>query len=271
MEKQGVIYKIENLVNGKVYIGQTIRTFEERKKQHIAELKGGYKRNVKLQNAWNKYGEKNFKFSIIDYFPISILDDKEIYYIEKFNSFNNGYNMTTGGNQVMHNQKHTKSARKKISHKLKTKWNDKRFIEKMKNRPIYYGSESPRSIKVICINDQKVFGSMIEAGEYYGIDMKKVSTVCTGHCEYTGLEETGRKLQFAYHTEGETYELKEIKHINEKKKIRCITTGQIYNSICEASEVTGAPKGSIGHVCKGRRQHAGKLPDGTKLKWEYVD
>lgn len=269
MEKQGVIYKIENLVNGKVYIGQTVRTFKARKDQHLYELRSGIKRNIKLQSSWNKHGESSFEFSVIGNYPIHQLDEKEIYYIEKYNSFRDGYNMTTGGNQVMHNQRHTLEAKNKMSKKLKEKWSDESFIIKMQQRPIYYGSESPRSTKIICINDQKIFPSMIEAGEYYGIGLKKISSNCVGKCKYTGFEITGRKLQFAYYEEGKEYKIKELNHQNERKKVRCITTGEIFNSMTKAGEKTGAPLGSIGHVCKGRRKYAGKLPDGTKLRWEF--
>lgn len=270
MEKQGVIYKIENLVNGKVYIGQTSRTFEVRKEQHLYELNSGIKRNIKLQNAWIKYGKESFRFEIIGIFPVVELDRKEIYYIEKYDSFRKGYNMTTGGNQVMHNQKHTEEARKKMSLKLNEKWKDENFIEKMKRRPVYSGNEAPRARKVICINDQKVFESMLDAGSYYGVGMKKVSSVCVGKSKYTGLEETGRKLQFAYYEEGKSYVVKEINHQNEKKKVKCLTTGEVFASIHDAAKKTGAPQASISHVCNGKRKHAGKLPDGTKLKWTYV-
>lgn len=271
MEKLGTIYKIENLVNGKVYIGQTKRMFKQRKDQHLYELRNGIKRNKKLQSAWNKYGEVNFKFVIIGRYPISELDEKEIYFIEKYDSFRNGYNMTTGGNQVMHNQKHTKEARKKMSYKVRKAWDNPSFRNKMSNRPVYYGEKSPRAKKVICINDGKVFGTLKKAGEYYGISLNRVSEVCLGKTEYTGLEETGKKLQFAFYEDGKQYQLKNINHVNEKKKVICITTGEVFDSISEAGEKTGAPKASISHVCKGHRKHAGKLPDGTKLKWAYYE
>lgn len=269
MKQQPCIYKITNLVNGKVYIGQTIKGFNKRKRTHVYELLNNRHNNKKLQNAWNKYGSKNFEFSIIEFCEESALDEKERYYIQKYNSFRFGYNMTIGGKQVMQNRSHSLETRKKFSEIRKSLWIDNEYKERMMNRPVYYGSESSRATRVICINDQRIFDSMMEAGEYYGIGMKKVSSCCTGHCEYTGLEETGIKLQFAYYEEGKEYTLKLIKHCNERKRVKCLTTGEVFNSVAEASKKTGAPAGSIGHVCKGRRKHAGKLPDGTKLKWTY--
>lgn len=264
MGMSGVIYKIENKVNGKVYVGQT-RNYKRRKEAHLYELRSKSKRNAKLQNAWDKYGRENFKFVIIEECDVCLLDEKEIHFIEKYDSYRSGYNMTTGGNQVMHTQKHTIEARKKMSEKLKAKWSDPKFKEKMLKRPVYKGSKAPRATKVICINDQKVFDSMVEAGEYYGVGMKRVSFVCSGKNEYTGLAETGRKLQFAYFDEGKDYKIKKTNHVNEKKRVRCIDTGKTYDSIKEAGRETGAHVGSIGHVCKGRRKKAGGL------RWEYAE
>ena len=270
MEKQGVIYKIENLVNGKVYIGQTIKSFKSRKYTHIYELRNNKKRNKKFQNAWNKYGENNFKFSIIGYFPNCELDEKEIYYIKKYNSFRNGYNMTTGGNQVMHSKNHTLNTRKKMSKISKKNWENESFKEKMMQRPIYTGGKSPRSIKVICINDNKIFSCMKEAAKFYNLTLEQISSVCTKRTKYTGLEQTNRKLQFDYYEEGKKYKLDLVNHWNEKQKVRCITTGEVYNSFLEANKETGANASSISRVCKGERNYAGKLSDGTKLVWEYA-
>lgn len=56
---------------------------------------------------------------------------------------------------------------------------------------------------------------------------------------------------------------------NNKRKVRCITTNKVYNSIKEAHDITGANLSKICDCCRGRSQFSGKLPDGTKLIWEY--
>jgi group I intron endonuclease len=58
------IYKIENTMNGKCYIGQSV-DIKNRWKNHRAKLRRGFGDNPYLQNAWNKYGEENFRFSIV--------------------------------------------------------------------------------------------------------------------------------------------------------------------------------------------------------------
>jgi predicted GIY-YIG superfamily endonuclease len=90
------IYKIENLINGKIYIGQSI-DIEKRWSVHKAELNRNYHCNNHLQNAWNKYGEENFEFVIIEECDNSQLNEREIYWIDKYGSYINGYNLTSGG------------------------------------------------------------------------------------------------------------------------------------------------------------------------------
>ena len=86
------IYKIENKINGKCYIGKT-KNLEKRLKQHKNNV--GKKRH-KFYDAIYHYGWDNFLVEIIDSTEEKI-DELEIYYINKFNSINEGYNYTIGG------------------------------------------------------------------------------------------------------------------------------------------------------------------------------
>lgn len=92
------IYKIENLVNGKVYIGQSIN-INQRWSKHKADLRHNNHDNVHLQNSWNKYGEDSFSFEVIENCSEQELNDKEIYWINEYNSYERefGYNLTLGG------------------------------------------------------------------------------------------------------------------------------------------------------------------------------
>lgn len=90
----GIIYKITCLINGKVYIGQTITTLEERWRGH--QYKEGCRH---LHNAIIKYGKDNFKVEEIERVPIDDLDKREIYWIAYYNSTDRtvGYNILKGG------------------------------------------------------------------------------------------------------------------------------------------------------------------------------
>ena len=91
----GIIYKITNNINGKVYIGKTLETLETRWNQHQKDSKRFP--NRPLYRAINKYGIENFIIEIIEKPEIDILSERESYWIKYYNSYRSGYNATLGG------------------------------------------------------------------------------------------------------------------------------------------------------------------------------
>ena len=89
------IYQITNLINGKIYIGKTGRSVQERWKEHIRDSQKEENKNRPLYRAFNKYGIKNFSIEIIE--ETSIPEEREIFWTEQKRSFKNGYNATIGG------------------------------------------------------------------------------------------------------------------------------------------------------------------------------
>ena len=98
MGPTGIIYKISS-PSGKVYVGQTVRSFEKRMREHRQETSCC----TSIKRAIHKYGDE-MKYEIIeDNIPHEQLDEREIYWIKELNSLApSGYNLTTGGqfNQV---------------------------------------------------------------------------------------------------------------------------------------------------------------------------
>ena len=90
----GIIYKISCLENDKVYIGQTVQQMSKRWGSHLKDSKK--KSNIKLHRAITKYGSENFIVSIIEECDIEILDDREVFWIDFYNSIVDGYNTTVG-------------------------------------------------------------------------------------------------------------------------------------------------------------------------------
>lgn len=87
------IYKITNLINGKIYIGQAL--YIERR---LSEHKRGKGLSAQLiDKAILKYGVENFSFEVIEECDAIELNDKEIYWIDYYNSYRRGYNLTSGG------------------------------------------------------------------------------------------------------------------------------------------------------------------------------
>ena len=97
----GIIYKATCIINGKVYIGQTIKTLEERRREHIKRVGLGSK--FYFHNALRKYGENNFIWETIDSANSpDELNIKECDLINEYQAFDKsfGYNMTYGGDGV---------------------------------------------------------------------------------------------------------------------------------------------------------------------------
>ena len=92
------IYKIENLINHKCYIGQSIdvhRRWTEHKRLYKVETDAGY--NYPIYRAFRKYGIENFSFELLEECLASELNEKEKIYIRRYDSFFNGYNQSFGG------------------------------------------------------------------------------------------------------------------------------------------------------------------------------
>lgn len=146
-----VIYKIENNVNGKIYIGLTTKDLSKRIAGHIAENKSY------IQKALNKYGIQSFNVSVIDSAESrEILCEKERYWIQHYNcKAPNGYNLTDGGdglinpsqvvrraiakkvsvlmmgNQYRAGILHSEKTKKQIGKSSKKVWSDLEFRKKM--------------------------------------------------------------------------------------------------------------------------------------------
>ncbi len=100
--KQFGIYQIRNIVNEKVYIGQTKQPFNKRYLHHVWKLKKGTHNNPHLQRAFDLYSENSFVFEVVEVVDdVDLLDEKEVAYIKKARQKGLCYNLSDGG-QGMH-------------------------------------------------------------------------------------------------------------------------------------------------------------------------
>jgi group I intron endonuclease len=100
-----IIYKITNLINNRIYIGQTIKKIRARWRSHC------YSKNTYIGRAINLYGKDNFKIEEIDKaYNIEELNQKEIYWISFYNSTYKkiGYNLASGGDRFIHSEESIK-------------------------------------------------------------------------------------------------------------------------------------------------------------------
>ena len=142
------IYKIENKLNGKIYIGKTLKTIQERWKEHCRDFQKERYEKRPLYSAMNKYGIENFFIEEVEQCEESVLSEREKYWIEYYGSFKYGYNATKGGDGrsyldydlVISTYKELKNATE-TAKKLGIYEESVRNILKARNEYIYSSSE----------------------------------------------------------------------------------------------------------------------------------
>lgn len=140
----------------------------------------------------------------------------------------------TGENHPFFGKHHTEETRKKLS--------------------------ETNSEKVICIETGQVFDSMIEAGEIMGVFPTSISAVCRGKNKTSG------GFHWAYYPcSEEEMEKKLNEGIGNNKKVVCVETGQVFDSLTKASECVGVSKSSISECCTGKQKTCGGF------HWKYYE
>ena len=160
------IYKIINIQNNKVYIGQTIRPVEQRFQRHINDALNNIL-DTHFARAIRKYGKDSFKVEIIDTAQTQDeLNQKEQYWIRQYDSVNKGYNETDaiskcGGNTYQ------------------SKTEEEMNIIKNKIRQTKLGAKNPMARKVkrinIKTNEVDIFDTVIACAQACGIKNGKTS------------------------------------------------------------------------------------------------
>ena len=143
-----IIYKVTNLINNKIYIGQTKQDLKNRKRQHKYFLK---KQNNNLfHNALRKYGFENFTWEILcECDSKEELDEMEFHYINQYRTFwkfsdCNGYNLTLGG-EGTYLHPLSKNARQKMRDaKLGKKQSRETVLKRVASRKNYKHSEKTK-------------------------------------------------------------------------------------------------------------------------------
>lgn len=260
MTNLGTIYKITNLINGKVYIGQTNGDGSDRRRLHLSRLRRDVHANNHLQNAFNKYGEENFIFDVFCRCPIDKLDEIEIKLIAEQKESGNCYNIENGGRFMKMMDSSTKEKiRKILSEKHRE---DKVFRENYMK---------VHAKKIICLNNMKVYESINKASQELNLRRKWIEQVLYGNNKYAKCE-NGILYQFKYYQEGEKYKSRELKENvrTAKRKVVCINTGEIFDDSGIASKKYGVSRNNIMRCCRRDRNYAGRLDNGDWIVWRFL-
>jgi len=117
MKKEKAIYKIENKLDGKKYIGSTV-SLKQRFNRHKNDLKGNRHENKYLQNAWNRDKEENFTVKVIEILP-DFLPLNKIRKIEEFFIFSEDWEELYNLSKTTHTYAPSEERKKELSDKAK--------------------------------------------------------------------------------------------------------------------------------------------------------
>lgn len=245
-----IIYKITNRINGKVYIGQTIKSLAHRWRQHCMPSE----KCTCLVRAIQKYGKENFTVEQIDVASDpDELNEKEKYWIAEYDCMApKGYNLKSGGNE---NIVYSDETRRRISEANTGKKASAETREKL--------SKAFKGRKLSEETIAKMSAS--RKGRARSAETRaKISQSLMGH---SFTDETRQKMSEAQKRRVITDEtrLKMSQSSTRKRNVICVETGEVFDSIAKASEKYKASDTHISCVCRGKRKTAGGY------HWRYAD
>lgn len=285
------IYKIENLINGKIYIGKS-KDINRRWYEHKSDFKNPKKNHIALYRAMNKYGLENFSFSIIEECQLNnkILSEREIYWINYYDSYKNGYNETLGGEgQFKYNPI-----------EIQTLWDDGLSVFEIASK--------------LCCDKQVIYDTLKEYASYSTTESQLraepkrkelLSTAASQRqsypvyqydlegnfiAEFSNLSEAAnsfgykrdnsikkvinskeRLLAYGYQWSKEKVNKMPAYHNKNKIAVKNINTNLIFPSIRAAAVWAGVNKDSIRRSLINQNKPAGKMPDTNEpLYWKEL-
>lgn len=281
----GFIYKITNQLNNKQYIGKTSVPIEVRWKGHLHRAFSDYNRNEHFINAIRKYGENNFKIELIEECEDSILNEREIYWIKYFDTYNNGYNSTIGGEGDI------KYDRKEIL----TLWNNGYSLGDIQEKLGCQRETASKALQAQGIQEkdiskrgyEQVKNKLSRKIEQYDINGNLLHTYLNAYeaSKATGFSRTGlinacqrnvfnNNYYWKYQDDNEPIleKIKNIKTICKSTARRVVeqydNTGKLiatYNSVTEAANNQGMTVSTITNACSRTSMSSGGY------YWKYAD
>ena len=243
----GLIYCYTYTPTGKKYIGQTTN-FNKRQKEHLHETRTNIEFHSLLQTEYN-----NFIIEILeDNIPVELLDEKEKYYIQLYNTFKGfGFNLTAGGDGGFtycqrYWEEHPEEMAAHIAKvqplaaEAAKQWRkehpeeEKQRIENLHQKAAEWRKNNPEIFSANLANAQQKAKEWREANPEQFAESRKKAIEASS------------------------------------KKVRCVNTGEIFPSASEAARQYGLAASNISGCCRGARKSAGKTKNGEKIVWEYV-
>ena len=226
MSKEKLIYKATCLINNKCYVGITTQGLKRRAWRHKSIKYSG---TCIFKNAILKYGFENFKFEVIE--KVSTEDalvEREKFWIKELKALHpNGYN----------------------------------FLEGIVSG---YELSRPRMVPVFCIDTGEVFECMSKAAEKYNVPKHSIWSACSGRTDFAG----GHRFEYLEVSKKQKADQKRLQRkekafksmsLAKSKKVKCIETGEVFDSIRKASLYFNIDQSLIIRVCKKTNKTANGL------------
>ena len=179
MAKVYCIYMHRNKINNKMYIGQTCQNPPAKR-----WLRGeGYQHCSKFYHAIQKYGWDNFEHIILEKnLTLEQANAKEKFYIQFYNSIQNGYNIKLGGSKGALTKEHKQKIKKSNQKVFKEKFQSQEYCNKMRQIRI-----KTQGKQIQCIETGQIFASQTLAAEWCGLKTStSISRCCNGERKTAG-------------------------------------------------------------------------------------
>lgn len=269
----GYVYSIKSPSN-KRYIGITKRNPKNRYQEHVRHSLNR-RLNRKLYKAFRRYGKEFMELEILEVIEsdcefdlMNKLHELEVAYIERYDSFYNGYNGTVGGEgtvgmtgelNAFYGKKHDPETLRRLSElgRLRTHSEEtKRKIsesgkgvlhtEKSKVKMKEYWTER-KGKRVICLDDGEVFDSITLCAEHYNVSRSDIRKVCEGK----RITAHGKRFRFM---EGDNV-VKVEEPLNKRvRSVQCLENGKVYESIQACCDDLGVRHQHVSAILRGRQK-----------------
>lgn len=264
----GIIYKIYNDINDKVYIGQTSVGLQVRWEQHVKNS-NDINNNAVLYRAIRKYGISVFHIEQIEECQNNLLNEREIYWIKYYNSYKNGYNSTKGGTALPSGRMFQRLDTQKIRQlwdqglsineiSLQTGYSKTGIRDHLKDHPNYSqqksserGHKKAGETKRKKISQWNLNGELIKTYSGSSIAAKETNIPIQNidKCLHNKRQTAGN---FYWTYENQLPNIKKITKIYQYDLEGNLIN--IYNTKAEASKALHCDSGSITKVCRGERK-----------------
>lgn len=239
------IYICTCITTNKSYIGQTKNLKYRIMSEHIQKLNKNKHPNKYLQNSWNKYGDNNFEWKILEICNIEDLDELEMMWISKLNTiYPNGFNLTNGADSSTRGNIMSEVSRKKMS----SLWDEKRRLNRSKENYKFWSSltdseyaENSRKLKNAWTIERKKKASKIMSDRFQNmsqedkIEFSKKISLSHKNRDITGANNSNAKAIICTETNEIFYTIKDaakrysINYSSLKAHLRRNNDSKIYN------------------------------------------